>query len=61
MKYYLLLLISLSIITSCSDRDLKKGEESITAGDMAEIVKNLGSDEFLGRKPFTPGEKIAID
>jgi Zn-dependent M28 family amino/carboxypeptidase len=61
MKYYLLLLISLSIITSCSDRDLKKGEESITAGDMAEIVKNLGSDEFLGRKPFTPGEKTAID
>jgi len=61
MKHYLILLISLIIITSCSDRDLKKGEESITAGDMAEIVKNLGSDEFMGRKPFTPGEKITID
>jgi len=61
MKNYLILLISFSIITSCSTRDIRKGEKSITTGDMAEIVKNLGSDAFMGRKPFTPGEKITID
>jgi Zn-dependent M28 family amino/carboxypeptidase len=61
IKYYLILLISLFFITSCSDRELKKGEKSITADDMAEIVKNLGSDAFMGRKPFTAGEKITVE
>lgn len=61
MKYYIIILISLLLITSCTDNDLQKGEKSITAVDMTEIVKKLGSDEFMGRKPFTPGEKITID
>ena len=61
MKHQLILLISLIMITSCSDHDLKMREKSITVDDIAEIVKNLGSDEFMGRKPFTPGEKITID
>ena len=60
-KYYLILLIYLILITSCSDRDLKRGEKGITVPEIGEIVKNLGSDEFMGRKPFTPGEKITID
>jgi Zn-dependent M28 family amino/carboxypeptidase len=61
MKNYIILLISVLFIASCNNRDLEKGEKSITAADMSEIVKNLASDDFMGRKPFTPGEKITID
>lgn len=46
---------------ACSNRDLEKGEKSINVTDMGTYVKNLGSDEFMGRKPFTPGEKITVD
>ena len=46
--------------SSCKDIDLRKGEKSITADDMENYVSKLGSDEFMGRKPFTPGEKITI-
>jgi len=47
--------------SSCKDNDLKNGEKSITTSDLENYVKSLGSDEFMGRKPFTPGEKITID
>jgi Zn-dependent M28 family amino/carboxypeptidase len=61
MKYFFILLITLLLAASCSDRDLKLREKSITTADLANYVKNLGSDEFMGRKPFTAGEKIATD
>jgi Zn-dependent M28 family amino/carboxypeptidase len=61
MKNYLLFLISVLSVSSCKNYDLEKGEKSISASDMANIVSNLASDEFMGRKPFTPGEKITID
>jgi Zn-dependent M28 family amino/carboxypeptidase len=49
------------VISSCSNQELKRGENSITAEDIEKYVSKLGSDEFMGRKPFTPGEKITID
>jgi Zn-dependent M28 family amino/carboxypeptidase len=61
MKNYLILMIFSIVMSSCRDTDFEKGEKSITTAGIAEIVKNLGSDEFLGRKPFTAGEKITID
>jgi Zn-dependent M28 family amino/carboxypeptidase len=61
MKNSYFLLIFLISLTSCKDSDLRNGEKSITAADMAQYVSKLGSDEFMGRKPFTPGEKISID
>jgi Zn-dependent M28 family amino/carboxypeptidase len=39
---------------------MRNGEESITVADLENWVKTLGSDSFLGRKPFTPGELITI-
>jgi Zn-dependent M28 family amino/carboxypeptidase len=36
-------------------------EKSITVADMKDIISHLSSDEFAGRKPFTPSEKITID
>ena len=60
MKYVYIFLIPLLLTASCNDRDLRLREKSITVSDLESYVKNLGSDEFMGRKPFTPGEKITI-
>jgi len=60
IRYYIILLISFLVLSSCKDRDLKNGEQSITVSDLESYVKKLGSDEFMGRKPFTPGEQITI-
>lgn len=63
MKYILhcsaILLVVFFI--SCTDQDLKRGEKSINTKDLSEYVSKLGSDEFMGRKPFTEGEKITVD
>jgi Zn-dependent M28 family amino/carboxypeptidase len=59
LKFLLILIITLS--ASCSNNDLKRAENSITVTDLTEYVKSLGSDEFLGRKPFTDGEKITVN
>jgi len=53
----------LFIFSSCfsDNADYKKAERSITTGDLAGNVAELGSDNFMGRKPFTEGEKITVD
>lgn len=61
MKFNLFLLSLLFLAPSCSNNDLKNSQKSINSSDLAYYVKNLGSDDFMGRKPFTPGEKITID
>ena len=40
--------------------DREDGLASITAPEMKAYVKELASDEFEGRKPFTPGEEKTI-
>ena len=49
------------MIASCTNNDLKKGEKSITVYDLAKYVSKLASDDFMGRKPFTSGEKITTE
>ncbi len=61
MKNLFICLIFLLTIISCKDSDLRRGEKSITVADMNQYVSKLGSDEFMGRKPFTQGEKITIE
>ncbi len=57
------LLISAFLLSSCtnvnSDRD--KAMESITISDLEMHIKDLGSDSFLGREPFTEGEEITVN
>jgi Zn-dependent M28 family amino/carboxypeptidase len=60
MKYHFVLFTFLILATSCSNSDLKNSEKNIKVSDLQYYVKNLGSDEFMGRKPFTPGEKITV-
>jgi Zn-dependent M28 family amino/carboxypeptidase len=61
MKHYIILLFALLSIYSCKDHDLTNAEQSINVSDLGNYVKNLGSDAFMGRKPFTQGEKITIN
>jgi len=48
-------------MTSCTDSDLKRGKNSIKAEDMVNYIRSLASDEFMGRKPFSPGEKTTVN
>jgi hypothetical protein len=66
MKYFKFLSVFLAgslmyLSISCKDNDLVRGEESINTKDMESYIRNLASDEFMGRKPFTPGEKKTVD
>ena len=61
MKNYILVIFLSVLAASCSDSDLKKAEKTINVADLEEYVSKLGSDEFMGRKPFTEGEKITIE
>jgi len=61
MQYYKTIMGLLLVMVSCSNHDLKNAEKNIKVEDIEYYVKNLGSDEFMGRKPFTRGEKITID
>lgn len=55
------LLISLFILSACSNNNLRDAENSINTDDLARHVKALGSDKFKGRKPSTPGEDLTIN
>jgi len=61
MRNLLILLVILVLNASCNNRDLEQSEQNITVEGLQYYIKNLASDEFMGRKPFSPGEKITID
>lgn len=57
-----LLLFTLAVCCiSCSESEVRKAEKTITAAVLSEYVSRLGSDEFMGRAPFTKGEEITVD
>lgn len=61
MKSYTILLALLILTASCAENEIKKGEKSIKVSDLERYVKSLGSDEFIGRQPFTEGENLTIN
>ena len=61
MRNFFILLAITILTSSCRNHDLRHSQKVINTSDLAYYVKNLGSDEFMGRKPFTPGEKITVD
>ncbi len=61
MKYYIIPALVLLLTVSCRNNKLSVCEKSINVSDMKEYVSNLASDGFMGRKPFTPGEKITVE
>jgi len=49
------------IISSCTaDSDFRKAASTITTAELRSYTQTLGSDSFMGRKPFTEGEKITV-
>jgi Zn-dependent M28 family amino/carboxypeptidase len=61
MRYSIILLTFLLFSVSCSNRDLRNSQKKIRVSDLQYYVKNLASDEFMGREPFTEGERITVD
>lgn len=59
----LLTLIIASITVACNspERSLKKAESVISTDRMINYIKELGSDKYQGRKPFSEGEVKTID
>ena len=58
-----ILLLILFIVSSCAShkQDFSKALKSITTSDIECYVADLGSDMFMGRKPFTEGERITVN
>lgn len=57
------LTILLILVSSCTrniENSFNSAKKSITTEDLASYVKELGSDEFEGRKPFSKGEDLTV-
>ena len=58
----LTIILSLLLLLSCSrDDSFKKAYNGISTDEMQRHVSSLGSDEFMGRAPFTRGEEITVE
>lgn len=58
----LLAVILLAYSYSCSGPEgYEKAAATITAEELREYTMTLGSDSFMGRKPFTEGETITVN
>ncbi|MBB1353149.1 M28 family metallopeptidase [Pseudoalteromonas sp. SR45-5] len=67
MKHYFsLTLLATAVLAGCATTsitptDVTNGSNSIQADELAKHVKVLASDEFGGRAPSSPGEKLTLD
>ncbi|MEI8621527.1 M28 family metallopeptidase [Pseudoalteromonas sp. B129b] len=67
MKHYFsLTLLATAVLVGCATTsitptDVTNGYNSIQADELAKHVKVLASDEFGGRAPSSPGEKLTLD
>lgn len=63
MKSIISFFIILTILSACRSRksDLGEAIRNISVNDLENYVKELGSDRFMGRKPFTEGETITVN
>jgi hypothetical protein len=53
---FILILTSSSLISCDRTDDFENAMKSINTADLTTWVKDLGSDRFMGRAPFTEGE-----
>ncbi|MWN77100.1 M28 family peptidase [Labilibaculum sp. A4] len=56
-----LTIAALTMACSSSDESLKNAESVISTERMINYIKELGSDEYQGRKPFSEGEVKTIN
>jgi Zn-dependent M28 family amino/carboxypeptidase len=58
---FILILTSSSLISCDRTDDFENAMKSINTADLTTWVKDLGSDRFMGRAPFSEGEKITVE
>jgi Zn-dependent M28 family amino/carboxypeptidase len=56
-----LVLIFLLAVSCTGGNALRKASATITSDELRDYTRILGADSFMGRKPFTPGEKITVE
>ncbi|MDX9928324.1 MAG: M28 family peptidase [Bacteroidales bacterium] len=65
MKKHLILIavaLLITILNGCSENNaIRKAIETITVEDLSRLVKEVSDDSFMGRQPFTEGERITIN
>lgn len=63
MKYTgsVILTIILISISCTGGNTLRKASDTITAEELRDYTRIVGADSFMGRKPFTDGEKITVE
>lgn len=63
MKKLILPLATLILlVTACTgENSLRRAAATITGEELREYTRTLGSDSFMGRKPFTDGETITVE
>jgi Zn-dependent M28 family amino/carboxypeptidase len=61
MKNFTILCLFILACSGCINNDLRNAQKCITASGLEPYVRNLGSDAFMGRAPFTQGEKITVN
>ncbi len=62
MRHLLIVSLAALILGGCTqEQPVSKAMKAIDVEDIREEVQTLGSDRFLGRKPFTKGETLTLD
>jgi Zn-dependent M28 family amino/carboxypeptidase len=60
-KLILPLITCILLVTACTgENSLRRAAATITAEELRDYTRTVGSDSFMGRKPFTAGEPITI-
>jgi len=59
-KLPIFMLLLVFIFQSCTKNEVKNASQTIRTEDIERYVKEIGSDAFMGRKPFTKGEDTTL-
>jgi Zn-dependent M28 family amino/carboxypeptidase len=59
-KFPVFILLVFFFCQSCTNEPVEKASQTIRTAEIKKYVKDLGSDAFLGRKPFTKGEDTTL-
>ncbi|MGM0496900.1 MAG: peptidase M28, partial [Bacteroidota bacterium] len=59
-KLPIFILLLFFFFQSCTKNEVEKAGQTIRTEDITRYVKEMGSDAFMGRKPFTKGEDTTL-
>mgnify|MGYP002338706591 CR=1 FL=1 len=59
-KIPIFMLLLFFIFQSCTKNEVEKASQTIRTKNIKRYVKEIGSDAFMGRKPFTKGEDTTL-